>query len=630
MSTGSPIHHQIPWNNQNAPLRSNMSYLAPHAAPQPVMQQQNFQHHFVDSSTTQTLKPQLPVNRDQPLHHYQFPVSPPLASSSSSSNQIISQQLPPDWVPPASATTHSPSPSNNMFANVPGSHFGPHDPSNHSFMSSPSATDLPHMAPSALAQQYQFAQKYPPGGPQPTPNHTPQLFPKSYPHTAALHHQMQKLPLSATPATTLNGQGSGPSPSGPSSLVRSVTAATSTTTTPATSTAAATLLTSKNLASDLAVSSRPFNINRNVPIMASVPLQKQPQASHHPILPSQPGPPAPGPILSSQQQRHHQTQNDQPDPQTQIQALALARGTAVIRLLHYAELVASSGPQIHDVDFWKRLVAEFFNENCIFKFTVDSGKEIKSADIPYHIIARFFHAFVKSGVSKIQLCLENIREYPAGPPSMISPSHLTGLGTSGNTGPGHFIDCSRCYVNYWYSDGTMVTSRCPLRVLMNSNFKIEWMEQHCAQHAIYTMQEANNPVQQKVDITPFGVTASMMRFIEMAETISHMRDLMQYSTNPQLGGPINSLKSLVNALKSRDLSAKPSPAPGPGVIPDMSSSSSPHTGYVLRDMPPTSEQQPQPQPQQQQQQQHLLKDDDASSQKRRRPSSLSQPPKSAT
>lgn len=365
------------------------------------------------------------------------------------------------------------------------------------------------------------------------------------------------------------------------------------------------------------------------------PSQQQPQqhpSSPHPSHQHEFHPPTP-------QQQHLQSPQQQYLPQQisqlqqhQIQNLALARGTAVIRLLHYVELVASSGPQIHDIGFWRRLVAEFFHETCLFKFSVDSGKEVKSADIPYSIIARFFYAFIQSGVSKIQFCLENIREYPAGPAAQ-----------AGQPGPGHFIDCSRCYVNYWYSDGTLVTSRCPLRVLMNSNFKIEWMELQCAQHDIYSVRHSNTgsgiwnhldsrrfskepgskPPTAPVDITPFGVTASMMRFIEMAETISHMRDLMQYSLNLQLGGPINSLKSLVKALKSRDLSAKPGPAPGPSMLPDMISS--PHLGFASAEMGDPNLQKGQ------------FKDEPSSpsatnvlNPKRRRPSSLSQPPKSAT
>jgi hypothetical protein len=139
----------------------------------------------------------------------------------------------------------------------------------------------------------------------------------------------------------------------------------------------------------------------------------------------------------------------------------------------------------------------------------------------------------------------------------------------------HYIDCSRCSITYWFRDGSMVNCACPMRVLFTPSLKIEWIDQRCMEYtemlsrtlvssmfnAAQTDQSLNGPpggpgsmyMLPPSKVTAFGVSSSVMRFLECAETISHMRDLMAFSADPSSGGPLKALESLARVLQNRAL-----------------------------------------------------------------------------
>lgn len=232
-------------------------------------------------------------------------------------------------------------------------------------------------------------------------------------------------------------------------------------------------------------------------------------------------------------------------------------GSAIVRLLHYAELVGQAGDQTLDLDFWKRLVSEFFTESGMLKFGVSNAQEQKQFDVPYQIVPRFYQAFFQSGVRRMQFNFENPREY-------FNVNN-------------HYIDCTRCSITYWFRDGSVVNCACPTRVLFTPSLKIEWIDQRCMEYTELVSRSVlssilsnsrdlgsgNSPASllPPSKVTAFGVSSSVMRFLECSETISHMRDLMAFSADPSSGGPLKALESLARVLQSRGL--QQSQAQGP-------------------------------------------------------------------
>jgi hypothetical protein len=237
-----------------------------------------------------------------------------------------------------------------------------------------------------------------------------------------------------------------------------------------------------------------------------------------------------------------------------------SHGAAIVRLLQFAEVVGNAGEQGLDVEYWRRMSSEFFSENGLLKFSVHNMKEGKQFEIPLPIISRLYYTFFQSGVKHIQYHLENPREYP----------------TMTN---GYFVDCSRSNIQFTFHDGTVVHVNAPIRVIFSQTMKIEWMEQHLQGHMEYINRAAlPNRIQRNDNnedgsgnffrlhpsgITPFGVTGSVMRFLEIAETIAHMRDLIVYSYSATSGGPLKSLEMLAKAHREREIKTQQQPQPQP-------------------------------------------------------------------
>lgn len=290
-----------------------------------------------------------------------------------------------------------------------------------------------------------------------------------------------------------------------------------------------------------------------------------------------------------QQQRQEQPTSQQPTPnsmssvpitssgdiyQTQVMPSGLTggmlgtvskpSGSGIARLLQFVEAIGSAGEQSKNIDFWRKICYEFFSESGVLKFSVSNGKETKNFEIPFQIIPRFYHNFFEAGVIRIQFNLENPREFF-------------------NSMSGHFVECTRCSLTYWFQNGTVITLHSPTRILLNASMRIEVMEQHNQEHTEMIRRSSlssfispsgltNNGRQQQVkqqqdsgshissfyslapsQVTSYGYTSSTMRFLEISETLTHMRDLMAFSATPASGGPLKALEALAKALQNRGI-----------------------------------------------------------------------------
>lgn len=237
----------------------------------------------------------------------------------------------------------------------------------------------------------------------------------------------------------------------------------------------------------------------------------------------------------------HVQQTQQP-PQMTIPVMAASaminrqqQSNALLKLMQFCEQLNSIQESKYEISYWQKVIAEFFTETAVFKYTINNGKEPKVFELPAPVLPRFYHTFVNSGVQRIQIHLEDSRPY--------------------STQIGYMVDCPRASVSYYMGPETYATSSGVLRVMFNSRFKIEWMEQTTHNHNEYIGRETLLQLLANRDLStppppsmlcPYGVTEQVMRFLQVSETVTSMRKLMNQACLPNSGGPLKTFLSSVN------------------------------------------------------------------------------------
>lgn len=116
-----------------------------------------------------------------------------------------------------------------------------------------------------------------------------------------------------------------------------------------------------------------------------------------------------------------------------------------------------------DLSYWNELVGRFFSRSATFRHTLHASAEGEDTgprqyDITFPAIARYFHTHFGSGVKSMQLTL--------------------GQGTADRPlpGDGYLIENPKASFIYWFETGSHLVSSGSLRVLFDSEHKMEMFE----------------------------------------------------------------------------------------------------------------------------------------------------------
>ncbi|WEW57205.1 hypothetical protein PRK78_002667 [Emydomyces testavorans] len=312
------------------------------------------------------------------------------------------------------------------------------------------------------------------------------------------------------------------------------------------------------------------------------PPQHQP---NQPQLPASSQPPQQPPQTQAQQGQNAQTQpTAQPSQQSQISAQEAqlraqqhGAGSAVMipprmpkrsftfRLLSFAEQLSaySNRNPAQGLAYWQTFVEQFYSPVGVLRQGVwNAQRGSKQFEISTPALARYYWTQFNSGIRQIQMIVE----------AAVDKDLPTG---------GQVVESPRTFFLYWFDNGCQLVSRGAIKVYFNAHGQIDVLDIGINGHTEYVPRNLlqlpgspdqkqspkvgkalNKRLQQKPMVPPSislpasmvtddGVPVAVMRFLEVAEIISQMQHLFQFSLqNPHLSPP-EALRQLVATYPSQ-------------------------------------------------------------------------------
>ncbi|EEH23045.2 hypothetical protein PABG_05256 [Paracoccidioides brasiliensis Pb03] len=237
--------------------------------------------------------------------------------------------------------------------------------------------------------------------------------------------------------------------------------------------------------------------------------------------------------------------------------------SAVLRLLTFAEHLSAFSAQSPQpgIEYWSRFVDQFFSPSGVLRQGLWCAEQgAKQFEISTPALARYYYTQFTSGIRHIQMIVENAQEKELPTGSQIVESHKT------------------CFI-YFLANDCQVVAHGTLRAHYDINGKIDILDLTTKNHTEYIPRTALQPVspeqkqspkvgkglakraQQKQPIGPsvtlpesivteHGVPSAVIKFLEVAETISQMQTLFQYSIQCPHLSPPDALRQLVASFNS--------------------------------------------------------------------------------
>jgi hypothetical protein len=268
--------------------------------------------------------------------------------------------------------------------------------------------------------------------------------------------------------------------------------------------------------------------------------------------------------------------------QQQQQRMSM-KGATILYLNMFAEHLSSfqSRGETHDLIYWQSFVDRFYSPGGVLRqgvFNPQAGS--KQFEIATPALARYYLTQFTSGIRHIQMVVEGARERD-------SPNG------------GHIVESPRTSFIYWFANDCQLFTNGTLRAHFDVNNKIEMLDIIVTSHNEFIprsqVQALENDLKnspkvsknakraqkggQQVPpslpesmVTANGVPTPVMGFLEVAETISQMQMLFQFSqSNPQMSPP-EALRNLVTTLQTHNPNAgfiqgpmNPGMQPGPNM-----------------------------------------------------------------
>ncbi|KAK9729770.1 hypothetical protein K7432_000017 [Basidiobolus ranarum] len=233
-------------------------------------------------------------------------------------------------------------------------------------------------------------------------------------------------------------------------------------------------------------------------------------------------------------------------------SLLTGSGSAIMKVIQYSEQLTGKNEDenLQLAGHWNKIMSEFFASNGLMKYTLCHSqlKDTRTFDLPTSLLARFYLINYESGVTDIQLVLEN-------PVEFALPNGY------------HVVECVRAAFVYHYWDGTQVYANGTLKVTLDSQLKFELFEFATTEYTellrrglLLALAQSHN--EGKIDINhlpdspinDYGVPIRTMRCLEISEVITEMSDLISYSFSSNLG-PIQSLRKYGEMLRNGSVGA---------------------------------------------------------------------------
>lgn len=374
------------------------------------------------------------------------------------------------------------------------------------------------------------------------------------------------------------------------------------------------------------------------PVLAPLPLSNNPLLSnsqgHTPQSAHQPQPTQPQkmasitPVIPQQQQPTPQTQprlgspkgpetlpgqkpEDQLQSELNTKIFKRNLGNAgVVRVLDLVDQVSNElFENLLNIDYWHRITQIYFIPTSILRvttapspplaappaqpdgsylgpdFNVHRSGASRQFELNTSTAPRFFLATIVSGnVLRFQVLLPGLKFQVMNNGSIFIASRLT--------------------LNYDYADGSTATVSGTCKLLMNREFRIEWIDCHCLSHqssisfgalerhwrAFSDRKLPHNPAENPNEFfhqlyaqseavkttASSGIHDSAMRVMQIGDIMPHLRSLMGFSLVNNVSSPIKALE-LFMTLNNNQYLQRLNQA-GPGSAPAGSKTSpSPHT-----------------------------------------------------
>ncbi|WBW72561.1 LIM domain binding protein, transcription coregulator [Schizosaccharomyces osmophilus] len=264
-------------------------------------------------------------------------------------------------------------------------------------------------------------------------------------------------------------------------------------------------------------------------------------------------------------------------------------GYGVLRLLQYNEQLSCGWENTmkEDIGYWRRFVHNFFTEKGTFRFNFEPNaqrtRESKEFELSYAALPRFFYLNYMGNMRRMSIVLGDTKEFAI-------PNN------------GYFVESSNASLVYQFANGIQVIIYGCLRAHFHRAplLKLDSLEFSATNHSEYLLrelvenaslaqqyQQERRPEQENTSIFPsqgneqapfyppynfgasaqlpstpvneYGIEPRIMRFLEISETISGMRDLIAF-TLAQRSGPASALQKFATALQQQQQMQKSSAA----------------------------------------------------------------------
>lgn len=254
--------------------------------------------------------------------------------------------------------------------------------------------------------------------------------------------------------------------------------------------------------------------------------------------------------------------------QAQQQQQNKPAGQAVLKMLYFNSLLSAfeRDKQVNNIVHWRKFVGDFFSPHGLMRQALwnNQTREGKQFEIGNAILPRFFWELIESGVYSVQFQLEGLRE-----------KDLPG-------GQGMVVECARAGLIYRYKDAVCFHHG-TLKATLNAALQIDVLEFIVTEHqefvsrsSLQSMPNPNDSPDAKASphnkqhgkrplaqgqqasqgiflpesiTNSYGLHPMVLRFLETAETMAYLQDIMSVSrAYPQLT-PRAALQSLIEQLQ---------------------------------------------------------------------------------
>ncbi|EEB07174.1 adhesion defective protein [Schizosaccharomyces japonicus yFS275] len=235
-----------------------------------------------------------------------------------------------------------------------------------------------------------------------------------------------------------------------------------------------------------------------------------------------------------------------------------ALGYGVMRLMQFNERLNAFDGIPRDIAYWKKFVHDFFTEQGVFRYTaiVDNQqgqKSTKSFDVSVAALPRFFYLAHTETLKSMYFILGRTQEF------------LTATN-------GYFVEASQAQYVCEYASGVQVVTKGCIRAVLSraQSLKLDLFEFTFNSYSEYLMRDLvlsaanaartasqSRPVNiedffPKTTVNEIGLEPRVMRYMEITETISSMRDLIAFSV-AQRSSPMHAINKFAKLVQQQHL-----------------------------------------------------------------------------